>query len=363
MFYHRKNRLSSKSNFISKTVILILILIAGLILTGGIYFYPQLKQDSYKQKGKLFEAPNIKTYVFDITNEPYEIQIQRVEQKYKPENLKGKNSRLRDEFAWLVVLWFAKDKTLNAFGEPDTAATAARIYRSIEWIEDSSDSRRKDNEQKTAWTTAHESITVDLSQDDAFNRANSSNVFKTGDRYTPLSFLRRTLVHELVHFIGGRRIEALSFSILMQSKPEYKLYIPKYIEGFKIGFIPVPDKTTKHQGVEFLVDFDEAATELIATNWQQGSGWDITPAYSPDVNKAILLLQQTLERTGMTVTDLSRFKSTSDLDGLAKRFAEATGQEFKTDEAKVYFGLWVISAIQKGSKEELESKYWQFIRK
>ncbi len=351
-FLTKKNRLISNLH-LNTVIILIFGVLTSLVFIVRIFTYllPEINKKNVV-KNTVLESP-IRSYVFDITNEPYEIQIQRAEKKYKPKNLKGINSELRNEFTWLVALWFAKDKTFNVLGEKDTVATATRIYRAIEWIEDATDKRRKDNELKSAWTTASESIRIDLSQDDAFNRSKSYNSLR-GSNETPLTYLRSTLIHEFVHFIGKQRSDALSFSILKQSKPEYRQYIPRYIEGFKIGFFPVPDNTLEHKGVEFLVDFDEAATELIATSWQKASGWEIVPTYSPDVNKAIDLFQKIIDHNWITFIDLAIYKANSDLDGLAIKFAEATDQQFVNNEAKVHYGLWVVSKIEKGDSLVLE---------
>lgn len=306
----------------------------------------------------------INSRVFKITDEPYEIQIRKVEHLFKPTDLKGKNSGLRNEFAWLLALWFARDKTFDVFGK-DTLTSASKLYKSIIWIENEKDTKRKDNEGKAAWTDAHQLIRVDLSQDQVFNHLFSYNVYQEGDMYTPLTYLRKTLIHEFVHFIGGRKYEeSISFSYIKSDlKEKYLNLIFNYVEGFKVNVDPTPDNV-KDKNREPLTDFNEAATELIATYWQKSSGWDIAPYYAdPNVQKSIYLLEKTLEKTNIPITELAKFSVNSDLDGLAKRLAEKTKEyNYETEDDKIKVGLWVIGNIENGDLKELEN-YWQEVER
>lgn len=301
----------------------------------------------------------ISSRVFKITDEPYEIQIRRVEDQFKPTNLRGKNSGLRNEFAWLLALWFTRDKTFDALGK-DALISASKLYKAIIWIENEKDERRKNNEEKVAWTDAHQLIRVDLSQDEQLNRSLSYNVYQEGDMYTPLTYLRKILVHEFVHFIGRRKYEEpISFSLIkIAIKEKYPNSTFNYVEGFKVNVDPTPDNV-EDKNREPLTDFNEAATELIATYWQKSSGWNYSPHYAdPNVQTAINLLEETLERTGITIEELARFSINSDLDGLAKRLGEETKEyTYETEDDKIKVGLWVIGNIENGDLKDLEN-YW-----
>lgn len=314
--------------------------------------------------GNQKHAIPINSPVFKITDEPYEIQIRKVENLFKPTDLKGKNSALKNEFAWLLALWFARDKTFDVFGE-DALISASKLYQAIIWIEDGKDERRKDNEGKVAWTDAHQSIRVDLSQDEQFNRPFSYNVYQEGDMYTSLTYLRKILVHEFVHFIGGRKYDKpISFSpIKADLKKKYPNLIFNYIEGFKVNVDPTPINA-KDKNREPLRDFNEAATELISAYWQKSSGWDIAPYYAdPNVQTAIQLLEKTLEKTDISIAELAKFSVNSDLDGLAKRLAEKTKEyTYETEDDKIKVGLWVIGNIENGNLKDLEN-YWQQVKK
>lgn len=306
----------------------------------------------------------INSRVFKITDEIYEIQIRKVEDQFKPTNLRGKNSGLRNEFAWLLALWFARDKTFDVFGK-DVLISASKLYQAIQWIENEKDERRKDNEEKVAWTDARQAIRVDLSQDELFNHPFSYNVYQEGDMYTPLTYLRKTLVHEFVHFIGGRKYEKpISFSFIKADlKKKYPNLIFNYVEGFKVNVDPTPDNT-KDKNREPLRDFNEAATELISTYWQKSSGWNITPHYAdPNVQTSIKLLEKTLGKTNISIVELAKFSANSDLDGLAKRLAEKTKEyTYETEDDKIRVGLWVIGNIENGDLKDLED-YWQQVER
>lgn len=318
---------------------LIVPLVIGVIPIGIILILLLFPNKQAKNVNQQQLAVSDKSLKYKITEEPYSIQIHRMEEQYKLADLAGENNQLRNEFVWLVSLWFAEgNKTFNVFGTDDKKEIAMRLYKSIEWIEDENDDRRKSNEEKRAWTFAHKSVSIDL----------------TGYPVS-LASLRKTLTHEFVHFIGGRRYEAASFSILRQSKPEYREYIPKYLEGFKIGVDTTP-ANKEDKDVEFLTDFNEAATELISTYWLKTDGWEEAPFYGKSsVDVAIHLLQQTLDDTGITVEELAEFNAKSDLDGFAKKLTEASEEyQSQSDTDKVSTGLWVIANIEKGNMPGLE---------
>jgi hypothetical protein len=315
-------------------VILLLVgaITIGIILALIIFFPKQFNNENQQQQ----ETPVV-SFKSKVTNDPYNIQIRKIEEQYKSINLID-NSQLRNEFAWLISLWFAEDKTFNVLDVGDKEEIATRLYRNIEWIDNENDERRKGNEAKRAWTFAHKTVSIDL----------------TGDPIS-LASLRKTLVHEFVHFIGGRRNGAISFSILKKSKPEYRDYVTKYIEGFKMGVDTTP-ANTEDKDKEFLTDFNEAVTELTSTHWLKTGGWEESPFYGKaDVDVAIHLLQQTLDDTGITVEELARFNASSDLDGFAKKLAEASKEnQSLSDYDKVSTGLWVIANIEKGNESGLE---------
>lgn len=345
------NKKGSKLSFYLITCVLLIV----ISLIGTILF---LRSENQKHTFSRNSS------VFKITDEPYEIQIRKVEDQFKPSDLRSKNSELRNEFAWLLALWFARDKTFEVFGK-DTLISASKLHQAIIWIENEKDERRKDNEGKAAWTDAHQSIRIDLSQDELFNNQFSYNVYQEVDVYTPLTYLRRTLIHEFVHFIGGRKYEKpISFSFIKAAlKEKYSNLTFNYVEGFKVNVDPTPDNA-KDKNREPLTDFNEAATELISNYWQKSSGWDIAPYYAdPNVQKSIYLLEKTLEKTNISITELAKFSVNSDLDGLAKRLAEKTKEyAHETEDDKIKIGLWVIGNIENGDLKELED-YWQQVER
>lgn len=298
--------------------------------------------------------PNLKsTQSLDIDNRPFKTQILDAEAKYKPDTLRGNNKALRDSYAKLVVLWFSSGNSFSLFGHLENDKVADKIINSISWIEEENDTRRIKNEEKQAWTYESESITIDLSTPE-INIPNTQ--YMPGHNITLLEFLRRTMVHEMVHFVCKIRYDSKSFEIFRKSKPDYADWTPKYVKGFKVGFTKKLDQGSKDY--EFLRDFNEAATELIAyeMQWKDNLPSDLYYG-SPNVDNAIKILQIVLGKSGMTVDDLAQYSSDSDLDGLALRIADATTYQFKDENEKLNLGLTIIAAIDKSDFEIVEEYF------
>lgn len=284
---------------------------------------------------------------FEITQEPYEVEIRRFEERFKPNNLR--NEKVRSKYMWLLSQWLASDKTFDVFEDEGHQTVSNRVYHAIEFITDPSDKRLQNHETDAAWAEPHESIFFNLTIDQ-FNQKYAPNA--TGALLTPYMFLRDTFTHEFVHFIVLERSDQEMISIIRNRKREYDKYPNASVTGFKVLFWK--DKELKEE----LDDFDEASVELIANYYQRNAGLVVGPPFYPDDNRpniqqAISLLEATLEIVGLSIDDFAQHHAYSDFDGLAKTFASVSNRTFRSDIDQIEYGFSMIDSIRRGNKRQL----------
>jgi hypothetical protein len=99
----------------------------------------------------------------EVTDDPIEIQIHRVELRNGQEGLRDK--ALRDHYTWLVAQWYGLNHSFGAFVDPQNEYAAAEsIYNSITFIEDPDDPSRR--EGLDGWAYPGDEIFIDLTSDE-----------------------------------------------------------------------------------------------------------------------------------------------------------------------------------------------------
>ncbi len=279
-------------------------------------------------------------------DDPIEIQIHRLELKNK-EGLG--NKELRDRYTWLLAFWYAHDHSFGALSEPDDEYGAIKLSNAVTFIEDPNDSRLEGRENVAGWTTREE-IFMKLT-----NLTEPYVYRTTGGTVTPLMEYRDTLVHEFTHFITKEVRSAQVFDVIRQQKSEFPNITDFKGSGFRVYFDPDPENSelpyTAH-----LVDFDEAATELIANHYQRTAGLATgLPSY-PEANQAdtdksqiertIDTLEASLKIVGISMDKFAELHKESDLDGLTILLADKTDKVFASDTEKIRYGLSIIDALR-----------------
>ncbi len=286
-----------------------------------------------------------------------EIQIRKVELRSKEGGLR--DEKLRDLYTWLICQWYGVNHSFGAFADPNNEYAAAQaMYAATSFIEDENDSRLVGHENDAAWTVARESISMDLTSP-RLKEDYLPNT--TGETITPFMQMRDTLVHELTHFIVEDRKDAQIIDMVRQIKPEVSQISDVTVRGFRMLFDPDPNNPDIPI-IPYLVDFDEASTELIANYYQRTSGLAVgLPSYPEGdqsetgqyrIEKTIDALEATLKLSGISMDQFAQLHSHSDLDGLAKAFADSTSRSFQNDAEKIQYGLSLIVAIK-----DLDHKY------
>lgn len=292
-----------------------------------------------------------------VTEEPLEIQIRKVELRGGQEGLK--DEELRSLSTWLICSWYGFNHSFGAFSDPDNEyAATRRMYASTSFIEDEQDPRLQNRAPFAGSTVPGESIEINLTSPE-LKQAYLYNT--TGGTITPLMQMRDTLTHELTHFITKERRDAEIIDLIKQTKPEFANIDDVAIRGFRIYFNPDPNDP-ESSVLEYLDDFDEAATELIANYSQRTAGLAVgLPTYpegdQPEasqskIEKTLDALEATLKLSGISMDHFAELHSQSDLDALAKAFADSTTLSFQTDFEKIQYGLSVIIALK-----ELDRRY------
>lgn len=309
---------------------------AGVVLGAG----GEIAREWYEQKR------------LEVTGEPFDVQIRRVEQRVGQEGLRDR--KLLEHYSWLVALWYGEKFSLGAFYDGNNPFAAAEvIHAAIYLIESESDPRLKGNENLSAWTNPGESITMNLTTRQMQEKYPTN---PTGATITSLMVYRDNLTHEMTHFITEPRDQAIAIGIIKTQNPQFGNMKKATLSGFRIYFDPDQD----NPGLpveEYLDDFDEAATEFIANYEQRISGLAVgLPSYpeaaideqdQSKVEKIIETLDGTIKLVGIRPEQFMILHRLSDLDGLAKFLAEATTRRFLTDEAKITYGLRIIDAIRR----------------
>lgn len=285
----------------------------------------------------------------EVTDEPLEIQIRKVELRGGQEGLR--NDELRSLYTWLVCSWYANNHSFGAFADPnDKGATAKKMLNAISFIHDSNDPRLQGNERFNGMTEPGESVWIDLTEA-KLKKTYLSN--STGGSITPLMFMRDILVHELTHFITKVKWDARAIAIVKRAKPELKNLNIVEVSGFSMIF---HSNDPKIEDIDYLDDFDEAATELIANYYQRTAGLAVGLPYYPEedqteisqskIEKTLDALEATLKISGIAMDQFAELHCISDLDGLAKAFADSTTKSFQSDSEKIEYGLSVIDALR-----------------
>lgn len=229
------------------------------------------------------------------SDEPYNLQIPKFEYKLRNDELINIPEG-RSQMAWLISLWFA-ERTNEFLKEP--LANAEQIYRSIEWITDSKDERIKGNENSLAWVTHDEEtgkrILVNLTHE-GYKKGNSRNSW--GAALAPITVLRDTLTHEMVHFIT-KTAEDEEATTLVSDIRGIKMKSP-IVSGFRIAYL---DENGENKVI--FDDFDEATTEIISKHLQLTSG--IGPGLPEYSEEAIPRIEQTIRnlRAFLDLFDIS----------------------------------------------------------
>lgn len=287
----------------------------------------------------------------DVTDEPLEIQIRKLELRGKQTILKDEN--LRSLYIWLITSWYGYNHSFGIFADPqDERAVASRIYSSISFIEDKKDSRLEGSENFAGWTYPQDSIFLNLTSTE-FDEDYTYNT--TGGAITPPMRMRDSLVHEMTHFITTPREEAQIIDIVRKSRLELTGINAIAITGFSMVFDPDPSNPDVSI-IQHLDDFDEASTELIANYYQRAAGLAIGLPNYPEENqteldqsrieKTLDALEATLKLSGITIDQFAELHANSDLDGLAKALADCTNRAFKDDLEKIEYGLSIITALK-----------------
>lgn len=287
----------------------------------------------------------------EVTDEPLDVQIRKLEQRAGQEGLR--DEKLRLHYTWLLAQWYGERFAMGAFyDEKNPYAAAEAIYAAISLIASEVDPRLQGFEGAAGWTVAGESITMNLT---AAQVQESYFTNKTGASITPLMSYRDTLVHEMTHFIVEPREVALSIDQIKRSNPEFRDMKAAKLTGFRIYFDPDPDNP-ELPIVQYMDDFDEACTEYIANYAQRISGFttglptypegDVDEHNQSRIERIMDTLEGTIKLAGITPEDFMIYHKLSDLDGLSKRLAEATTGRFLTDAAKVVYGLRIIDAVR-----------------
>lgn len=287
----------------------------------------------------------------EVTDEPLDVQIRKLEQRAGQEGLR--NQKLRSHYTWLVAQWYGQKFSLGAFhDENDEFAAATKIYTSIISIESENDPRLVGFEGAAGWTVPGESISMNLTTSQIQESYSTS---RSGATITPLMAYRDTLVHEITHFITEPREEAIAIDLIKAANPQFKEMKAAKLSGFRIYFDPDPDNPDLPI-VQHMADFDEAATEFIANYEQRISGLatglptypegDFDEFNQTHIERTIDTLDATIKLAGIKPEVFMIYHKLSDLDGLAKNFAEATSISFATEEVKVEYGLGIINAIR-----------------
>jgi hypothetical protein len=323
--------LSSRRGFIQK----------GLTALAGtaVASFAAGKQAEYGEKNPM-----------EVTNEPLEIQIRKVEQRGGQEGLR--DERLRDLYTNLVCLWYAANHSFGAFQDLSSGQNAAqKMYSSIHFVQDKNDKRLEIIGKAAAIAFPGDSMYFDLTLPEYQKTYNTNS----GVLITPLMFMRDYLVHELTHFITkvNREPDAMAVTIVTKSKPELRNLRNTFRSGFGMSFHSDDQKV---EDIEYLEDFDEASTELIANYYQRTAGLAVGLPWYPDddhtntsqtrVEKTIDALEAILKLSGISIDQFALLHRNSDIDGLAKVFADSTTKTFQSDSEKVEYGLTVVDSLR-----------------
>ncbi len=287
----------------------------------------------------------------ELTTEPWEIQIRKLELRSKPEGLR--DEVLRNNYTWLITMWYGRDHSFGAFAAPDDEyAAAEKMYSSTSFITDESDSRLEGYENFAGWTFAQDSILMNLT---SAGLREEYTYNSSGGVITPPMQMRDTLVHELTHFITKERKEAAIIDKVKKLKPEFNGINDVTINGFKILFVPNSNDPSV-PAIQYLDDFDEASTELIANYYQRTAGLAVgLPSYPEQnqtesdqsrIERALDALEATLKLSGISMDQFAELHAHSDLDGLAKAFADSINKVFQDDTEKIQYGLSIIVALK-----------------
>lgn len=287
----------------------------------------------------------------EITDEPWEIQIRKLELRGQKEGLKDEN--LRGLHTWLICMWYGANHSYGVFADPnDEYAAASAMYQAISFIDKKDDPKLKGHEDSAGWTVARDSITMNLTSSD-FSEDYITN--STGGTITPLMQVRDTLVHELTHFITEDRKEAGAIDIVKQMRPDLANINDVTVRGFRMIFDPDPNNPDVPV-VLYLDDFDEASPELIANYHQRTAGLAVgLPTYPEEnqtetnqskIERTLDALEATLKLSGISMDQFAQFHASSDLDGLAIAFADSTDRLFQEDSEKIQYGLSVIVSLK-----------------
>lgn len=297
------------------------------------------------------EAESRLREALEITDEPLEIQIKKVELRAKQERLT--NKELRDHYVYLLSLWYGINHSFDTLTNPEEEfAPSLSIYKAITYIEDESDLKRVGHETAAAWTIPRDEIVVDLTN---YTYQQEYSETSTGGIITPLMYLRDNLIHEMTHFITEERREARIIDFIREANPTVATIADVKVLGFRVLFDPDPSNP-EVDFVPYLIDFDEAATELIANHHQATAGLATgLPSY-PDieqdtndkskVEKAIDALDATLKLAGIPVDVFAKLHAKSDLDGLAILLADATKTPFADNIEKIRYGFSIIQVLE-----------------
>lgn len=289
-----------------------------------------------------FENPS------DVTDEPWEIQIRKLELRGGKDALKDEN--LRNLYTWLTVMWYGAGHSFGVFDDPnDEYASATAMYKAIAFIDNETDPELEGHENFAGWTYPREAIVLNLISPDL------KELNTTGGVITPLMSMRDTLVHELTHFITEDRSEGQSIDIFRKIHPEVANIKDVKISGFRMIFDPDPNDPNA-KTIDYLIDFDEASTELIANYYQKIAGLAVgLPSYPEEnqtdsnqskIEKTLGALEATLTLAGISMDQFAQLHSTSNLDGLAKAFSDAATRTFSDDVQKVEYGLTIIDSFR-----------------
>ncbi len=297
--------------------------------------------------GYNYQPPGTTTDPFEITSEPYNLQIARFEHLLSSEDLA--HPAVRSNYIWLLSLWYGLDKTFGIFTKRDTPyAAAERIYSAVRWIDSEEDEALKSNGNSMGWAVPQEYLVLNLTHY-GFERGKSFN--SSGAPLPPITTLRDVATHEFTHLIVVPQERAESFSVIKEMKNEYFQMANVSIQGFRIYLDPDPSDE-KVPLVEVYDDFDEAATEVITKHWQTTSGIGPgLPAYSeyaiPGIERTIRVLRGTLDLLDIPVETFALYHAYSNLDGLAMEFAERANRR-NTRREEIRFGMSLIEAIRAG---------------
>ncbi len=302
----------------------------------------------------------------EVTVEPLEIQIRKLELRGDQEGLK--NKELRELHAWLVCSWYGAIHSFGAFADPNNEyAAAQKMYSSISLMEDEHDPRLQDQESFAGLTVPRESVWINLTSPEL----REAYLFNTsGGVITPLMQERDILVHELTHFITEFRKDGQIIAAVEQLRPDLADITDVTISGFRLLFDPDPDDSGIPV-IRYLDDFDEATTELIANYYQRTAGLSVgLPSYPEGdqsetgqyrIEKTLDALEATLKLSGISMDQFAELHAHSDLDGLAVKLADSTNNLFQSDLEKIEYGLSIIIAL-KELKHEVLGKHIQNIR-